>query len=90
MNKIIKQWVCVECHGDGTEYRIIDSVCFFCRGTGFVTMSTTSVCDVCKGKGIVPLHTFGPCSYCRGTGYGSWVDYIKRPSKKEKELPCFV
>jgi DnaJ-class molecular chaperone len=52
-------------------------------------MSTTSVCDVCKGKGIVPLHTFGPCSYCRGIGYRSWIDYIIRPSKKEKELPCF-
>jgi DnaJ-class molecular chaperone len=86
------EYVCVECNGDGKEVVKKITTCNNCKGIGYIfyknyrNETDSCNCPTCKGKGSFYTWTDQPCSYCRGRGYRSWIDYIVRPSQKEKEV----
>ena len=101
MNKIdLKmdvEYVCVECGGDGKEVKQFQFVCLHCfnlripiyiNGTlyGDLEKENKEQCEFCNGKGSYTRNILVECKYCRGTGYRNWIDFIVRPSKKEKEI----
>ena len=90
--KMDKEYVCVECNGDGKEVLKILTTCTSCEGRGYIfykniyNKTDSCECPRCTGKGSYYQWIDRPCSYCKGRGYRSWIDYIVRPSQKEKEV----
>lgn len=84
-------WVCIECLGLGKKSHDIEFVCFRCTSAiNIPPLDPNKPCDACKGKGYLQRNIVINCKYCKGTGYRNWIDYIKRPSEKERGLSCFV
>lgn len=57
----------------------------------FIKMLPIRVCKKCVGSGfdieyLVESKTMSliDCKECNGTGYRTWIDEIKRPSKKSE------
>lgn len=86
--KMDVEYVCVECQGDGKELKEVTYICLYCHGTGEVILRAGEAerCIRCQGRGRQKQRVIFNCEYCRGTGYRSWIDFIKRPSEKEKEI----
>lgn len=83
------EYICVECQGDGKQCAEIARTCIVCNGIGqtyFDDRGLPSRCDRCDGTGYMKMTILKPCKYCQGRGTRMWIDFIKRPSQKEKEL----
>jgi DnaJ-class molecular chaperone len=82
-----REYICVECQGDGKQCVERLDVCRSCNGNGlYYQEGYLRKCNVCDNTGYIGVTVLEPCKYCRGTGTRMWIDFIKRPSKKEKEL----
>ena len=83
-----KEYVCVECLGEGKQSVDYKKYCGICQGLGyFYNHDRESVrCNGCNGEGFVSVLILKECEYCQGRGTRTWIDFIKRPSTKEKEL----
>ncbi len=91
--KMDKEYICIECFGDGKEIIKTTSECKSCNGSGILLYENNlsnkldiMSCLACKGTGKVYEWIVKSCSYCKGNGYRSWIDYILRPNQKEKEV----
>jgi DnaJ-class molecular chaperone len=84
------EYICVECTGDGKQCVETLRNCNICNGTGqtyyYENRGLPARCSVCDGTGYVGVTVLEPCKYCQGRGTRMWIDFIKRPSQKEKEL----
>ncbi|MEN6294206.1 MAG: hypothetical protein ABFD07_19615 [Methanobacterium sp.] len=85
------EYVCVECYGDGKAWVREYIECPCCSGTGkfyecYYKESMFGECSECSGSGVKSIELLKDCPYCQGHGTRMWIDFIKRPNKKEKEL----
>jgi DnaJ-class molecular chaperone len=84
------EYICVECQGDGKQCVEAFRTCGLCNGVGQTYWDTDrglpSRCNSCHGTGHVRVTVLEFCRYCQGRGTRMWIDFIKRPSPKEKEL----
>lgn len=84
-----KEYICVECGGDGRQCIEMLRNCNICMGIGQVYYDKNGLpsrCNTCGGTGYVRVSVLKVCEYCQGRGTRMWIDFIKRPSPKEKEL----